>query len=195
MFFASLYLLGGLVLLFIVTSLARWALAVRALKGDARDEYALRTREKPGTVKDVGEDEFVRLYVDSHQPRWALYAAGGAAAALLVSPVSLLVVPWLYDVVWRAGGAPDWGGRTGYVFMFVLFFSLCFIWASVAAIFARLAHANSPEPFHHALARARGEPIPEDTGWRPRPKWARRVRPDPRTGSETEDAADRAPND
>ncbi len=173
------YLVGALVALFIVVSLARWVLAVRSLRGDAKAEYASRLEEKPATVTSVSEPDFVKLYVDSFQPRGALYAAGGAAAALLVSPPALILVPLGYDAIWRASGAPSWAGHTGYVYMFSLFFALCFIWAVVAAAFARLAHGNTPEPFHHALARARGEPIPDDPGWRPRPKWARRVRPDP----------------
>lgn len=188
MFYVSLLVTIGLVVLFIIACLVRWALAVRSLRDDAKAEYASRRTDKHATVRNVSEEAFVRVYVTSHQPRWALYAAAGATAALAVSPIALYAVPVLYDLIWQAGGAPEWGGRTGYVFMFALFFALCFIWAAVAAFFARLAHARSPEPFHHALARARGEPIPEDTGWRPRPKWARKVRPDP--GSS--DAADAA---
>lgn len=177
----GLYLVGALVALFIVISLARWVLAVRALREDAKAEYASRITEKPATVASVSEPEFVKLYVDGFQPRGALYAAAGAAAALLVSPPALILVPLGYDAIWRAAGAPAWAGHTGYVYMFSLFFALCFIWAGVAAIFARLAHRNTPEPFTHALARARGEPIPDDPGWRPRPKWARKVRPDPKS--------------
>ncbi|MBL4544694.1 MAG: hypothetical protein JKP95_02260 [Oceanicaulis sp.] len=45
-------------------------------------------------------------------------------------------MPALYDVIWRANGAPDWGGRTGYVFMFSLFFGVVFIWAALAAFIA-----------------------------------------------------------
>lgn len=172
-------LVGALVALFAGAALLRWAFAVRALRGDARAEYAERAKAKPATINGVSEDTFIRLYVDGFQPRWALYAAGGAAAALLISPPALILVPTIYDLIWEASGAPEWAGHTGYVYMFSLFFALCFIWAVVAATFARLAHQNTPEPFHHALARARGEPIPEDTGWRRRPKWARRARPDP----------------
>ena len=149
-------LVGALVALFALAALARWALAVRSLREDARAEYAERVKDKPASVKSVGETEFVKLYVDAFQPRWALYTAGGAAAALLVSPPALVLVPTIYDLIWEASGAPEWAGHTGYVYMFSLFFALCFIWAVVAATFARLAHANTPEPFHHALARARG---------------------------------------
>ena len=170
-------ILIALVIGFILTCLVRWVLAVRSLKDEAREEYQTRRREKPGTVTNVSEADFVTIYRTSFQPRWFLYAAGGATAALLASPPSLLLVPLAYDWIWRLGGAPDWGGRTGYVYMFSLFFALALIWALVAAVFARLFHKRTPDPFVHALARARGEPIPEDTGWRRRPKWARRVRP------------------
>lgn len=179
MFYVSLYSSIALVALFSVATLVWWAIKVRALKIEAAEEYAARVTGKPGTVSGITEAEFVSIYVRSFQPRWALYGSGGAAAVLAVSPVALVTVPAVYDLIWQAGGAPDWGGTTGYVYMFVLFFGLVLIWALVAAYFARQHHVRTPEPFNHALARARGEPIPEDTGWRRRPKWARRARPDP----------------
>lgn len=184
MFYASLYSSIALVALFSAATLLWWVIKVRALKAEAREEYAARVQEKPATVAGVSEERFKSLYVKSFQPRWALYGSGGAAAVLAASPVALIAVPSAYEAVWRAGGAPDWGGSTGYVYMFVLFFGLVLIWALIAAVFARRHHVRTPEPFNHALARERGEPLPEDTGWRRRPKWARRVRPGPgdRTG-------------
>ncbi|MCR9128953.1 MAG: hypothetical protein NXI12_05485 [Alphaproteobacteria bacterium] len=179
MFYASLYSSIALVALFSLATLVWWAIKANALKAEAREEYAARVTGKPATVSGVSEPEFVSIYVRSFQPRWALYGSGGSAAVLAVSPVALIAVPAVYEVIWRAGGAPDWGGTTGYVYMFVLFFGLVLIWALVAAFFARQHHVRTPEPFNHALARARGEPLPEDTGWRRRPKWARRARPDP----------------
>ena len=184
MFYASVYSSIALVALFSAATLLWWVIKVRALKAEAREEYAARVQEKPATVAGVSEERFKSLYVKSFQPRWALYGSGGAAAVLAASPVALIAVPAAYEAVWRAGGAPDWGGSTGYVYMFVLFFGLVLIWALIAAVFARRHHVRTPEPFNHALARERGEPLPEDTGWRRRPKWARRVRPGPgdRTG-------------
>jgi uncharacterized membrane protein len=183
MFYVSLFASIALVVVFSLAALAWWVISVRMLRQDARTEYATRQEDKPRSIKGVGQSEFVSLFVTAFQPRWALYAAGAAAAVLAVSPVALIAVPALYEAFWRAGGAPDWGGRTGYVFMFSLFFGLVLIWAVVAAAFARLHHVRTPEPFHHALARARGEPLPDDPDWRPRPKWARRVRPDPKPGA------------
>jgi hypothetical protein len=176
---APIQILAGLVAVFGLVNLARWALAVHSLRGDAADEYATRQRNKPATITGVSQTDFVRLYVASFQPRWTLYAAGAAAAVLVVSPAALILTPMAYEQIWQMNGAPEWGNRTGYVFMFSLMFALCFIWALVAAAFARLYHQRTPEPFHHALARARGEPIPEETAWRRRPKWARKVRPNP----------------
>ncbi|EAP89701.1 hypothetical protein OA2633_10554 [Oceanicaulis sp. HTCC2633] len=177
MFDLSLFILGGVFVLFILACLVRWWVSVRGLTEEAHAEYQTRKAEKPGTIKGVSEAEFIRLYVSCFQPRWTLYAAASAGAAILISPVALLAVPALYDVIWRMNGAPEWGGRTGYVFMFALFFGVVFIWAAFAAVIARLHHLRAPEPFNHALARARGEPI-EDTGWRPRPKWARKIKID-----------------
>ena len=162
--------------------LVRWYLAVRSLKEDARAEYATRTQDKPATIEGVSETEFVSIYLSSHQPRWALYASAGLTAALITSPIAMLAVAGLYNLIWQMNGSPAWGGREGYVFMFSLFFGIVFCWALVAGFFARLFHMRIPEQFIHQLARARGEPIPEETTWRRRPKWARRVRPDTEPG-------------
>ena len=174
-----LLILASLIAAFGVINLGRWFFAVQALRGDAVDEYKTREATKPGTIEGVSQQDFVSIYVSSFQPRWTLYAFGAAFAVLLVSPAALLLVPMAYDQIWQANGAPDWGGRSGYVYMFSLMFALCFIWAFVAAAFARLFHQRTPEPFNHALARARGEPLPEETTWRRRPKWARDIMPNP----------------
>jgi len=177
MFQSTLVFAALLVLLTVLAMLARWVLARRALARDAADEYGDRLTRKPETVKNVDEAAFTRIYVDAHAPRWALYAAGGLIAAIAASPIALIAVPALYDAIWRLNGAPDWGGRGGYVFMFTLFFGIVLVWAAAAGVFARLHHRRTPEPFQFALARARGEPIPEEASWRRRPKWARRARP------------------
>lgn len=176
---APLLLLAGLIAAFGLINLVRWALAVNSLRGDAADEYATRQSTKPGTIDGVSRDAFIQLYVSSFQPRWTLYAFGAAAAVLLISPAALILTPMAYEQIWLMNGAPEWANRTGYVYMFSLMFALCFIWALVAAAFARLYHQRTPEPFHHGLARARGEPLPDEATWRRRPKWARKVRPDP----------------
>jgi len=151
----------------------------RRLDAEARAEWAERRRSKPATVAGVDEEVFAALFVASHAPRWMLYAAGGLLAALAATPVALTVIPFVYMSIWRLNGAPDWAGQGGYVYLFTLMFGLVAAWAAAAGAVARYMHQRTPEPFHHALARARGEPIPDETDWRPRPKWARRARPDP----------------
>ncbi|GGE49180.1 hypothetical protein GCM10011367_25010 [Marinicauda pacifica] len=173
------YIIACLALCVAALFALRWALAVRSLKSDARAEYAERSVSKPASIANVSETAFTGLYVASFQPRWALYAAGALASAVLASPLVLLFVTGVYELAWQAAGAPAWAGRTGYVFMFALFFGTVFLWALIGGAFARLHHKRTPEPFTHALARARGEPIPETGGFRRRPAWARRARPDP----------------
>lgn len=150
----------------------------RRLDAEAREEYPRRKRDKPSTVAGVDEQTFAALFVKSHAPRWMLYAAGALFAVLAISPVALLAVPLAYDGIWRMNGAPDWAGRGGYVYMFSLLFGIVAFWAAAAGAVVRVMHKRAREPFHHALARARGEPIPEATAWKRRPKWARRARPD-----------------
>lgn len=179
MYDLSLLLLLGTIAVFILACLGYGVFRLRVLRRDAADEYADRTATKPASVKGVPREEFLRLYVRSFAPRWAFYLAAACALAIGLSPVALLLIPAIYDQIWYASGAADWAGRGGYVFMFTVFFGVVAIGAFPAFLLARFHHTRAPEPFSHALARARGEPIPEETGWRRRPKWARRVRPDP----------------
>lgn len=174
----SLQLLLAVIAAFILISLGYGFARLRSLTRDARDEYADRVATKPGSVKGLDEEGFVRLYVKSFAPRWAFYLAAGCAIAVALAPVALVIIPAGYEQIWRATGAADWAGRGGYVFMFTVFFGVVAFGAFPAFLLARLHHTRAPEPFTHALARARGEPIPEETGWRRRPKWARRARPD-----------------
>lgn len=172
----GLLLIAAAIVVFIPVCLAHWGLAVRALSADARAEYAERRRDKPGSVAGLSETDFTSLYVTSFQPRWAPYAAIAAGAALVVTPVALTIAGSAYELIWRSVGAPEWGGPIGYVYQFSLFFGAIAILAVIAGAVARAYWHRSPEPWTHALARARGEPIPEETGWRRRPKWARRAR-------------------
>lgn len=181
------YITAGFALLVAGGFMLRWYLARRSLHVDAREEYADRVQYKPATVKGLDENQFVAVYVSSHQPRWALYAAGALIAAVAASPAVLIAVTAVYEIIWQMAGAPAWGGRTGYVFMFALFFGTVFLWALIGGAFARAFHKRSAEPFNHALARARGEPIPETETYRRRPAWARRVRPDPQPEDGKED--------
>ena len=178
--------MAAVIIVFAFACVVRFGLARHALLGDAHDEYRTRERDKPATIKGIERAQFVQIYLSSHLPRWTLYTAGGVMAALLITPLAVMIVVGVYTLLWTLSGAPDWGDRTGYVYMFSVFFGLCFIWAGVAAIAARLLHQRRPEPFHHALARARGEPIEGNPNWRRRPKWARKVRPDPPADDEAE---------
>jgi len=184
----SLQLLLAVFAVFILACVGYGILRLRALRADAAEEYVDRAATKPATVRGVNEAEFVRLYVKSFAPRWAFYLAAGCAIAIGLSPVALVLIPVGYEQIWLASGAADWAGRGGYVFMFTVFFGVVAFGAFPAFILARLHHTRAPEPFTHALARARGEPIPEETGWRRRPKWARRARPDVDAEGGTSDA-------
>jgi hypothetical protein len=175
---SGLLVIAAAIAVFVLVCLIRWGLAVRALSADARAEYAERRRDKPGSVSGLSEADFTSLYVTSFQPRWALYAAIAAGAALVVTPVALMIAGSAYELIWRSVGAPEWGGPIGYVYQFSLFFGAIAILAVIAGLVARAYWRRAPEPWTHALARARGEPIPEETTWRRRPKWARRARPD-----------------
>ncbi len=157
-------------------SFLRWLIATRSLRIDAAEEYASLQKSGSSTINGVSETEFTAIYVKSYQPRWALYVSGALGCIILASPLMLLIISSIYREIWRFNGSPEWGGTIGYVYMFAIAFGVAFLSAAIAAVFARLFHHRAPEPFRHALARARGEPLPEETTWRRRPKWARHIK-------------------
>lgn len=150
----------------------RWLAARRSLMEDARSEYAERCQSKPATVKGVDEQTFERLYVSAHEPRGALYIALALIVAVAITPAAGigLIALWPYIVMLLDGG--PWYDVGYYPWMFYMFFGLCGCWAFAGAVVARIHHARTPENFHPALARARGEPLDDVVIPRKRPKWA-----------------------
>ncbi len=61
MFDLSLYILGGVFVLFILASLSRWAIAVRGLTQEATEEYQTRCAEKPASVRGVSPVSYTHL--------------------------------------------------------------------------------------------------------------------------------------
>ena len=171
-------LLAGAMIAFALYNLVRWVWASHSLKTDAEDEFAARGRDRPGTIDGVSKSDFVSLYVKAFQPRSAIYIFGAITSILLVSPFALTGVSLIYEQIWRARGAQEVEGAIGYVYMFSLAFGMALVAAIIVAAFAQVFHKRAPEPFNHALARARGEPLP-DREYRRRPKWARHIKPKP----------------
>ncbi|WP_297735774.1 hypothetical protein [uncultured Maricaulis sp.] len=149
-----------------------WLAARRSLMEDARSEYAERCESKPATIKGVDERTFERLYVSAHEPRGALYIALALVVAVVITPPAGigLIALWPYIVMLLDGG--PWYDVGYYPWMFYMFFGLCGCWAFAGAVVARIHHARTPENFHPALARARGEPLDDVVIPRKRPKWA-----------------------
>ena len=149
-----------------------WLAARRSLMDDARLEYAERQQSKAGTIKGVDAETFERIYVSSHEPRGALYIAAALLLAIAVTPPAAigLIALWPYIVMTLDGG--PWYDVGYYPWMFYMFFGLCGCWALAGAVIARIHHARTPENFHPALARARGEPLDDIVIPRKRPKWA-----------------------
>ncbi len=149
-----------------------WLAARRSLMEDARSEYAERCESKPATVRGVDERTFERLYVSAHEPRGALYIALALVVAVVITPPAGigLIALWPFIVMLLDGG--PWYDVGYYPWMFYMFFGLCGCWALAGAVVARIHHARTPETFHPALARARGEPLDDVVIPRKRPKWA-----------------------
>ena len=157
----------------------RYRIALLPLGAEAKEEWGERSRTRTRTVKGVERETFLRIYVSGHEPRWALYACGTLIAALLATPVIGVGLMWLWPIIVLGLDGGPWYDVGYYPWMFYMFFGLCGCWALAGAFVARIHHARTPESFHPALARARGEPLDDVVIPRKRPKWAVKARPDP----------------
>lgn len=163
-----------------------WFHRHRQLSMEAREEWEERSATRTKTVKGVDREHFLRIYVSGHEPRWALYAGGTLLVALLTTPVIGVGLMSLWPVIVLGLDGGPWYDVGYYPWMFYMFFGMCFSWAGVAFVMARLHHARRPEPFNAALMRARGEPLDEVVIPRKRPAWAKKVRPLPTDKTEDE---------
>ena len=176
--FTHPFLASGLIAAIAVIALmARWLWARHILPQHAREDYAVRAEDRPRSIEGVSEDDYVRLYLAAHEPRWALYTACALTTAGLLTPIALMALNagW----VWRRDltDAEPLFDVGYYPWMFYMFFGIIGVWALVSGIAARLHHLRRPEEFQAALRRARGEPL-DDVDLPDRPSWARRVVPD-----------------
>ncbi|MEC9249902.1 MAG: hypothetical protein VX501_04585 [Pseudomonadota bacterium] len=170
--YAAVSVLAASIILF-----GYWFHRRRELGADAVDEWEERSRSRTKTVKGVDRETFLNIYVSGHEPRWALYACGTLLIALLTTPVIGVALMMLWPIIVLGLDGGPWYDVGYYPWMFYMFFGMCFSWAGVAFLMARLHHARRPEPFNAALARARGEPLDEVVIPRKRPAWAKKVRP------------------
>tara|TARA_R110000868_G_scaffold45045_2_gene149849 strand:+ start:18266 stop:18823 length:558 start_codon:yes stop_codon:yes gene_type:complete len=173
-----------LVLVVAMALFVRWLTARLSLTEEARTEYDERVETKPGTIKGVSREVFVKLYVGAHEPRWALYIVFALMAALLATPLVAIVLTLGWPLFTSMLEAGPWYDVGYYPWMFYMFFGFCALWALCAAVVARIHHARAPEAFQPALARARGEPLDDVVIIRKRPKWAVKARPNPKPETE-----------
>lgn len=157
--------------------LVRWIATRRKLMEDARLEYEERLELKPRTVKGVDARTFEKLYLGAFEPRWTLYTAATLIGAIAITAPAAIGLMLLWPIIVLGLDGGPWYDVGYYPWMFYMFFGMCFSWAFVAYIAARLHHQRRPEPFQPALARARGEPLDDVVIPRKRPAWAKRARP------------------
>jgi|GEM_PF-1666842 len=172
------YLYSGLTAFILASALMiRWIASRRRLMEDARIEWEERCESRPGTVKDVDEPTFERLYLGAYEPRWALYAGMTLYGAILITAPAAVGLMFLWPIIVMGLDGGPWYDVGYYPWMFYMFFGMVGAWAFVGYVAARLYHERKPEAFNPALARARGEPLDEVELPRKRPEWAKRARP------------------
>lgn len=174
------------VLLFVLVAL-RAGLGYLNVRKDAREEWPEFKLARKDLTKGVNAEQFQSAYVRAHGPRGALYGAGMLVVAAVLTPVIMLILTGLYEVliaepVTGSGMKPsDLAGEVGrqfrmdgpLVYAFFLFFGLIASWGLVAFFVAQRFHRLRPGSLEDELRVERGEgALPDVALKRVRPKWS-----------------------
>ncbi len=180
----------GLVL---VLAALRAGLGYRQVRRDADEEWPDFKKTRPDLAKGLSDEAFTSAYVRAHGPRGALYGAIMLVAAVVLTPVIMLMLTGFYGVF-----IADSSGGTGLngvnltnevrrqfqldgplVYAFFLFFGLIASWGAIAFIVARRFHRGRPGSLDDEIRSARGDAtLPDAPLARPRPKWSPLVQTD-----------------
>ncbi len=172
-----------------VLAMARVGWGYYAVRRDAREEWPLFSLTKAGQAKDMNEARFVDAYVRAHGPRGLLYAAITLLAALLVTPLAVMLLTGFYAAfiaqpdAAKAASSSFSGAVSSQlrldgplVYAFFLFFGLIASWGLTAFAIAWRFHRKRPGDLDDELQGLPDSDAPLPPRARPRPKWSPLVR-------------------
>lgn len=137
------YVLPGFFVLLALVTLAMGAAALFMRRGaarDAREVYARRREESPGSLRGLDEAGFTRAFLRAHGPRGQIFITAALAAALVLTPLLMAGLDLAWRLFWAQAGRPAFYAPGVLMWQFYMFFGLVGVWAALAALAARLHH-------------------------------------------------------
>ncbi|VAW00250.1 hypothetical protein MNBD_ALPHA06-1184 [hydrothermal vent metagenome] len=177
----------GLILALLASGAIRSIFGYWLVRRDAKQEWKLFQRSNAKEAFRTDEQQFIAAYCRAHSPRGLAYSTSALAVAVLVTPLAVMLLTWLYanGIVQEVDpNAPpattvaeevrrQFRSDGPLVYSFFLFFGLIGSWGAVAYVTARLYHRDGRFEMDEELREIRGDaPLPKGKAGRKRPKWS-----------------------
>ena len=126
--------------------------AVRAAVGyynvarDAKADYDYKYPQ--GMVDDrLTEEAYIRVYKRVYNPRSLVYIAATIFAIFIITPISMVVFEYIYNIIYNLTGQSRVIEPGFLVWQFFIFFFIIVNCAAIAYFIARRYHSRSPGTF------------------------------------------------
>jgi len=145
---------GGLsfnwfILLFVLIGVVyalRAALGYYNVARDAKADYDYKFPQ--GMIdKRLNEEAYIRVFKRVHNPRSAAYIAGTIFAIFAITPISMVVFEYVYEIIYNLSGQSRVIEPGFLVWQFFIFFFILLNCAAIAYLIARHYHRHTPGTF------------------------------------------------
>jgi len=126
--------------------------AVRAILGyynvanDAKADYDYKFPQ--GMIDErLSQDSYIRVYKRVHNPRNLAYVAGAIFAVFAITPVTMVIFEYVYNLIYNLSGQSRVIEPGFLVWQFFIFFFILTNCAAIAYFIARHYHRNTPDTF------------------------------------------------
>jgi hypothetical protein len=183
----------GLVALMLLVGAIRSVYGYWSVRRDAGNEWEKIRLDQRKAAARTSEQQFLTAYKKAHSPRGLAYSTAALALAVLVTPLAVMVLTFLYAHVIVQPVDPDAPLATTVaeqvkqqfrrdgplVYAFFLFFGLIASWGGIAYLVARRYHRDGGFGLDDELREIRGDaPLPTAKPGRKRPSWSPLVKTD-----------------
>lgn len=115
----------------------------------ARDAQADYEYKHPQGMIDerLTKDQYLRVYKRVYNPRNLAYIAGAIFAIFIITPISMVIFEFIYNIIYNLSGQSRVIEPGFLVWQFFIFFFIIVNCAAIAYFIARQYHRKAPETF------------------------------------------------
>jgi len=150
----SIFWFLGLILVIGLLYGLRAFLTWQTVKRDAVNEYELRAAN---SVLSIKREAYINAYKRTYAPRRMAYISGALLAVVIFTWPAMAIIQYALHGLWVLSDRSIDIEPGFLVWMFMIFFAILAVWASIVFVAARLYHRRAPLNFERELDRERRE--------------------------------------